>query len=544
MGSNRGPWPAEFNRYFKPRGEKPETTTVRPAMKAEKSAGKADITPHAGSMDTRMAQHLLRRTGFGVSVDEVNAMNGKPVQDIITDMLQEAGNQAMPEPPHWANSFLPPPNAEQAVFDAYFSNNIKWRFEYVQGWVTQLYEGGLRERMTLFWTNHFVTEVDVYFFAPMAYRYLTLMRTHALGNFKQLVHDVGIDPSMLVYLNGDSSVWFEPNENYARELLELFTMGQYDKNGDPNYTQDDIVELSRALTGWVVDYYSYTPVFMPQRFDNLKKNIFGVEDFFEYSEVIDTIFEQRGEQIAHFICSKLYSSFLYDTPDEGVVDALADIFLANNFEIAPVIDALLKSEHFYGEEFRGAKIKSPVDMMIGLMRESGAEQFRQETHEEVYWKLSDLGQQLLQPPNVAGWPGYRDWITTSTLPDRWQKTNELMDFTLTGYLIDVLPLARKLYDQNDPLLVFRMPVALAEHFVAAPADQLGFESPDEDFGGDLVNHPIPQEIVDGPQYVRDLTKIFLQGKPWYEWHMMQPGLFFFMLQYVKFLAELPEFQLK
>ena len=94
------------------------------------------------------------------------------------------------------------------------------------------------------------------------------------------------------------------------------------------------------------------------------------------------------------------------------------------------------------------------------------------------------------------------------------------------------------------MLVFRLPVALAQHFIAAPPDQLGYESPDVDFGGDLVTHPLPQEIVDGPEYVRDLTKIFLQGKPWYEWQPGQSGLFFFMLEYVRFLAELPEYQLK
>lgn len=540
MRAKKRAWPASFDRYFKERGEKPAQTS-RPAPTVNKST--STLAPYTGNFDAKMGQHLLRRAAFGASVDKLQALDGSPVDTVISEMVADAVNRPMPAPPHWVNAGLPPDGSSDAVFQAYFDNNVEWGFTYSQEWILSMYEGGLRERMTLFWSNHFVTEIEVYFFAPMVYRYLTLLRTHALGNFKQMVYEIGIDPAMLNYLNGDISYWWAPNENYARELLELFTMGQFDKHGNENYTQEDITELARALTGWGIDYATFDAFFDLGLHDFLRKSIFGVEGSFDYDRVIDLIFEQRSEQIAYFVCNKLYAAFVHDVPDDGIVQGLADIFLANDFEIAPVVEALLKSEHFYASEFQGAQIKSPVDMMVGLMHETGVTNFADNAHEIMYWMLRDMGQQLLQPPNVAGWPGYRDWISTATLPNRWDTSHYLYVSVLTGSYVNLIPVAEKLIDPADPQLAFKLPTLLAEHFVAVPPDQLGFEVSNQDFAGDLVTYPIPQEILDGPKHVRDLAKIFLQGNPWYEWHMNHPAVVFIMLDYLQFLTELPEYQL-
>ena len=543
MGYKRGAWPERFNVYFKPRGKKPAEASSTSVRAAAKTASHATLSPQQGDIDRAMSRHLLRRTGLGAAPDRKSAIENREVTAVVSELMQDAISRPMPEPPHWENAFLPPDGSSDEIFQAYFDNNSEWGVEYMQDWVLKLYDGGLREKMTLFWSGHFVTEIDVYFFAPMAFRYLTLLRRHALGNFKQLVYEIGLDPAMLVYLDGNENYWWEPNENYARELLELFTMGHFDKAGNENYTQDDIVELSRALTGWQVDYYSYSAYFDEGLHDTLKKNIFGVEDFFDYEKVIDHIFETRAPQIAHFICTKIYANFVHDTPDDQVVDAMVEIFIANDFEIAPVVEALLKSEHFFAPEFRGAKIKSPTDMMIGMMLESGAEKFGDDTHQIMFWLMRELGQQLLQPPNVAGWSGYRDWISTATMPNRWDLSAYMSYELLTGTILSLIPLVEKLVDVNDPLLAFHLPVALAEHFMAVSPDQLGFEAPVNGFGGDLITYPIPAEILDAPQHVQDLAKIFLQGVPWYEWHLGQGGIVFFLLDYLKFLTELPEYQL-
>ena len=541
MRARKRAWPASFDRYFKARGEKPAQIN-RPASIA-KRASSTSLAPYQGNFDVAMGQHLFRRIGFGASSDRLQDIDGLSVDAAISQLVADAVNRPMPEPPHWVDAGLPPDGSSDAVFQAYFDNNVEWGFTYSQEWILALYEGGLREQMTLFWSNHFVTEIDTYFFAPMAYRYLTLLRTHALGNFKQMVYEIGIDPAMLNYLNGEISYWWAPNENYARELLELFTMGQYDKDGNENYTQDDITELARALTGWGIDYSNFNAFFDLGLHDFLRKTIFGETGAFDYDRVIDLIFEQRSEQIAYFVCSKIYAAFVHDAPDDAIVQGLADIFLANDFEIAPVVEALLKSEHFYDAEFRGAKIKSPVDMMVGLMHETDAFRFASNAHEIMYWMLRDMGQQLLQPPNVAGWPGYRDWISTATLPDRWENAHYLYINVLTGNYVNLVPLALKLVDSNDPMIAFKLPAALASHFLAVPPDQLGFESPAQGFAGDLVTYPIPQEIMDGPQHVRDLAKIFLQGIPWYEWSLSHPAIVFNLLDYLQFMTELPEYQL-
>ncbi len=542
MGSRRGDWPATYDHYFKERSPRPEKSKQVHA-KARKATGTASLTPQEGVFDTQLSKHLMRRAGFGASCSDLETLNGAPVGEAVSEVVQAAIDQPLPEPPHWVNEFLPSPGSSQAIFDAYFNNNGTWGYEYSRDWVSELFAGGLQERMAMFWHNHFVTEIDVYFFAPMAYRYLTLLRTHALGNFKQMVYDVGIDPAMLVYLDGHENPWWEPNENYARELLELFTMGQFDKDGDPNYTQGDISEMARSLTGWSVDYYSYTSSFSNALFDPLKKTIFGVEDKFDYDKVIDLLFEHRSPQIAYFICAKLYAAFVHEVIDEDVVDEMTTIFLDNDFEIAPVVEALLKSAHFFAQDFRGARFKSPTELLVGMMSEADIESFRDGLNDSVYWKMRELGQQLLQPPNVGGWTEYRDWITTSTLPNRWQFAGDMLLYDLTGHIISFVPLSYKLHDPGDPLLVFKLPVLLVEYFIAVPPDQLSVESSAADFGGDLDTYPIPAEIMEGPQHVLDLTKVFLQGKPWYEWHLGQAGIVFFMLDYVQFLIELPEYQL-
>ena len=150
--------------------------------------------------------------------------------------------------------------------------------------------------MTLFWHNHFVTQYDDYFIAMHAYRYLKLLREHALGNLKGFCpYAIGRDPAMLKYLDGDvNQKPGEPNENYARELLELFTMGPKDKDGNDNYTQSDIEEIARALTGWVIDYLTHTTSFYAGFFDNGEKTFFGQTGAFGYDDVIDIIFEERG----------------------------------------------------------------------------------------------------------------------------------------------------------------------------------------------------------------------------------------------------------
>ena len=542
MDADKRWWPARFDSYFQPRGEKPERhrTASKTSTAIQLESGLAPYEPALTFEDT---QHLLRRTQFGATADTAQSMVGKSASDIVDQLVDVALAAPLPEPPHWHDAYLPKDGEPEAVFDAYFRNNNRWGNEYARDWLQALYNGGLRERMALFWHGHFVTERETYFFAPMVYQYVTLLRSRALGSFKDFVQAITLNPAMMIYLNGNQNVQQEPNENFARELLELFTMGHYDAQGNENYSQFDIIELSRALTGHYVDYRNFTTHWDVYRYDGGQKEIFGISSNYNTKRAIDHIFEARSRETAAFICRKLYKEFIHNVPDEAFIEELAEVFINHDFEIAPVMRALLKSQRFFDSALRGSRIKSPVAMLLNLLHQINFSVEEPEPYATLYWKSSDLGQRLLQPPNVAGWSGYRNWITTATLPSRWELIEELLRGDLTGYVTSVVPTARALIDTEDPHHVFKLPVSLAQHFMAVPVDNLGFEPPNSDFNGDLVTYPIPDDIMNGPAYVRDLAKIFLAGKPWYEWSLTAPGVIFQLLDYVQFLVELPEYQL-
>ena len=355
--------------------------------------------------------------------------------------------------------------------------------------------GGLREKLTLFWHDHVVTERDAYFLTIMTFQYVSLLRAHALGDFREFVIQVGIDPAMLVYLNGRLSTSHEPNENYARELLELFTMGQFDAEGQANYPQADIGELPRALTGWQVDYATFVTRYSYSRGDGTEKEIFGRRGKFDYRGVHDLIFEERSRQIADFLARKLYREFVYVTPNDEVVTALADILLAGGFEITPAVEAILSSQHFCGDEVIGSQVKSPVALFIGMLKELGHVAPSQDGLNCIGAGLRNLDQRLLDPPNVAGWPGHRTWISTSSLPARWSELEFLVRGGIAGYAYNLVPLAREILDSEAPLVAVMAPVRLAEHSISAPLSELSLDPP-EAFAGDLESHPIPVEIME------------------------------------------------
>lgn len=290
----------------------------------------------------------------------------------------------------------------------------------------------LAEKMTAFWSNHFVSEFKTdldYVVAPLLYRQNKLFRDTGLGNFRDLVKNVTLDGAMLVYLGGNLNTVGKPNENYARELMELFTTGL------GQYTEGDIQNAARILTGWRVGQYTneprpngiFNPYFVPTAHDTDAKEFFGVSfpartaesntEFLvrrdEINRLIDTIFEQRPQAVATFIARKLYRFFVYSNPsatDEGVISAMADLFVQKDFEIKPVIAALLKSAHFYDNVNIGAQLKTPEEFAVGVVCQIGGSVSASD--------IDAMGQTLFDPPNVAGWPGWHDWLTTTTYPIR------------------------------------------------------------------------------------------------------------------------------
>ena len=366
--------------------------------------------------DEHRAAHLLRRTLIGPTPKEIaEAVQSTP--EAVVDRLLEMPFLPPNPPAQWVyqDPFQKPDRDQRKIERQRVDETRVWWMELI---VNQ--EFSIQERMVLFWHDHFATQAKDVRRPQWMYLQNFLFRKHAVGNFKTIVEGVTRDPAMIRYLDSYLNRVGRPNENYARELMELFTMGE-----GSTYTEHDIGEAARALTGWVI--VGRQPVFRAGRFDKGQKTFLGQTGNFNEQDIIDIIFQQ--EVTAEFICGKLYREFVYEHPDKNVVSELAQIMRDNNYEIKPVLKTLLLSQHFFDPATIGAKIKSPVELVAGTARSLGfkAGKGRSISSEYLVYLAQVLGQKLLDPPNVAGWPGYRLWISTSTLPERHKMTDEMVD---------------------------------------------------------------------------------------------------------------------
>ena len=379
---------------------------------------KVFIPSNSNPWNKEKAKLLLRRMGFCTDFNSINRYLLMTPGDVVDELLQEANDLSPTTAPEWGYW----DNKE-------FNDSGNNKSYYHKIWQKQAFadfqKNAFRERLVLFWSNHFVVEyLDVNQPAYL-YQYYALLQTQVLGNFKTFVHQIGLNPAMLRYLNGYDNKNSSPNENYGRELYELFTLGQ--GNG---YVQEDITETSRALTGYnkTVRYGPIT--FNEKTFDKGNKTIFGRSGNWGYDDVIDILFDEKKDIIARFICEKIYRYFVSPKTDEAIVSSLAATMISNNFELTPVYSQLFKSEHFFEEKNSNVLIKSPIDLMLGLHKTLGFKlddtldlevQFRN--------KCTDMGQIIFSPVDVAGWQGNQDWINSETLPKRW----EFSDYLLIKY---------------------------------------------------------------------------------------------------------------
>lgn len=509
----------------------------------------AALTPYNGPWDRRRAAHLVRRTGFGASKRDVDrAFNDGSATAAVARLVETAATDPIPEAPQW--------------YQRGGGTGVQEMYDLQRRWFEAMRTKGLVEKMTLFWHNHFSTQWSVNegktnaSIAHLSYDHYKLLRLHALGNFKTLVRNVGLNPAMLVYLDGYVNKKGQANENYAREVCELFTMGQYDAANNPNYTEDDIKEIARAFTGWVVGSDNRAS-FDPSQHDRGNKTIFGQTDTFDYDGVIDLLFALRGPQTARFICRKIYCFFVQAMPDKSVISELAEVFLANQFEIAPVLQTLLGSSHFYDDTFVASRIKSPVEMLIGFLREAEVTPNTEllENMREVLTPTA-LNQELFNPPNVAGWPGLNPpdadnrpghyaWLTTGTLPSRWETAGRFL-YNENNNNYDPFVLAQKISDPSDPL---RLATDLAETLLPVPLGEAGIHQIEESFGGN-PDIPLPPDFLSGPAYSINLAKILLNGSPYYEWPRFSEQepenvdeARHLLRQFIDYLIQLPEYQL-
>ena len=376
------------------------------------------LAPYTTPLDKIRAAHLYRRLGFSASVQTINSAVGQNAGTLVDALINEAVTMPPLAAPAWADW-----NNSNYPADDDLARQLRraQQEEFAVSYTNGLLNNNLRDRLSFFWSNHFVTEIDVYDCNSFLYYYINCLQRNAIGNFKTFVSEIGLTSAMLYYLDGVYNNGNNPNENYARELYELFTLGE--GNG---YTEQDIIETAKALTGYVErgELGCEQVAFDPTRFDAGPKTILGQTGNWNYNDVIDILFQERPNEIAGFICQKLYEFFVHPDSDDDagnaqtIITGLANTMVANNFEIAPVLSQLFKSQHFFDDEAIGVIIKSPFDIYLNLINETNFA-YNDNTILNVVDTTRMLGQTLFDPFDVAGWQRDRTWINTNFIIGRW-----------------------------------------------------------------------------------------------------------------------------
>ncbi|MBV7532321.1 DUF1800 family protein [Chitinophaga sp. sic0106] len=454
----------------------PARSTVAAPKAARTTTG---IAPYSGPWGKQQILHLLKRTMFGVTPADLAAFSSMGMQQAVDTLLTV---QPDPQPPvnnygtdstgvSLGATWVRAPKGDIDTENDRITSYKSW-------WIGQLINQprSIHDKMVLFWHNHFVTETITVQDSRYLYQNYLTMHRHALGNFKALTKAITLDPAMLIYLNGYLNSKGAADENYARELHELFTVG---KGPDSKYTEDDVKATARVLTGFRIDDANLTSTFNTTQHDieNKQFSAFysnkvisgktGTNGATELDDLLTIIFLQP--EVAKFICRKLYRFFVYyeidDATEQNVIAPLADIFRTSGYDIKVVLNALLTSEHFFDPLNYACLIKPPVDFCVGVFREFNVQFPSDYTTRYECWKVihstaAYMLQNLGDPPLVAGWDAYYQapsfhelWINTDTLPKRNMLTDALISdrgFNFNMF-IDPMAFAAQLPNPGDPV---------------------------------------------------------------------------------------------
>ncbi len=420
--------------------------------------------------DMQKVRHLFNRCNGGASYEEMRAAVNSSPSAIVNQIVNNAVDIKL-EVPEYANLLKP---RESRDSEYAYKDYMMW------DWIEGMMTSGFRYKMTLFWHSHFATQAIVYTSKiRRVWNYYRTLSEGALGDFRTLCKNIGQTDAMLIFLNGNVNLSSDPNENYARELFELFTLGE--GNG---YTEQDIVEAARALTGYKISDEDHPISYIELNdFDHTPKTIFGQTGNFDFEQTHDLIFTERAGFCAKHICRKLYQQFIYHHPNENFVAEMANYF-KQDWNIAKLMKKVLSSEHFYHADAMGTQIKDPITSYLGLIRYSNIRSYNynlpieQETESDIkvednfydlIWNFINFtGQRILNPPNVAGWQGHRKWINQNLYVVRKQNLTLLVNqLTKTGLLKIRDMLVEMTNTTNNPKLITQ---ACVEHFIQVPLE--------------------------------------------------------------------------
>jgi uncharacterized protein (DUF1800 family) len=392
----------------------------------------ARLPSHCWNFDT--AAHLLVRAGFGGTPAQIETLVNQGMATAVDSLLD-----ALPEnvqPPVWAvpNNLQDLQLQIRQTADSEEKRELRKQFrqqaneelrELLHWWILRMTQtrAPLVENMTLFWHGHFATSAEKVHQPYKMWLQNETFRAHALGNFGVLTKAVSRDPAMMVWLDLVQSQKNKPNENFARELMELFTLGE------GHYSENDVKESARAFTGYRIDPLSQSFRFAANQHDPTSKTFLQKSGLWNGDQIIDMILAQPA--CARFIVTKLWKYFVSDDPGPDLIEALASQFRTTNYELKPLLQTIVTSEEFYGAKAMNSLIKSPVRLVIQGSRTVGLPVLEGKFLQTVF---RQLGQVPLYPPNVKGWEGGKSWINTATLTARYEFSRQLVEGLSPGQL--------------------------------------------------------------------------------------------------------------
>ena len=398
------------------------------------------------SLDKKiLIAHLLRRAGFGCTYDQIEKLSLMEYDDVV-DLL--------------INPEYGPPK-DQDLLDRYFIASVEARTarhaDPQWTWRLAKSEKQLEEKIALFWHGLLAVGGIKLDHGLAMLEEIDLFRKYGLGKFETLLLKISEDPGMMYWLDNQNSHKDAPNENYGRELLELFSMG-IDENGEGSYTEDDVKTAARAFTGWA-SRPTPPPFFLgpfPMEFsfdksdhDNTEKTFLGEKGNFNGNDIVNMV--ATHPSTAKFICKRLYLYFVSETEDWDEINKLSDVFLKNNGEIKKVLEAMFKSEHFKSDDIRFKKVKSPSDLVFGVSRLVDKYKIPDLDSAELAINTLLMGQFLMNPPSVEGWHEGEEWIDSGSLIERINyASTEISDTSSSGVkrIIEIIK-ETNITDSND-----------------------------------------------------------------------------------------------
>ena len=391
---------------------------VRMAAGYLRPAGRVDVMtalgPYHGPWDDRLAAHLLRRAGFSGTPGEVARLAAMSPHDAAESLIHFPDTSALAPAPEVMAYPSSPRFAFKGLDEMQKREAARARRQEAVGDIIALQEwwlgrmlttpAPLQEKMTFVLHGHFTTAaVQKGVWPNLVLAQNQLFRQYALGNLHDLTVAVSKDPAMLLYLDNAENNKSHPNENYSRELMELFTLGL------GNYTEEDVRQSARAFTGWTIDRQTGEFTFNPRTHDDGVKTFLSRTGNFDGTDIVDIIYQQRAAET--FWATTLLNAFVYNDPEPELVNEFANVIARNRFELAPTMSTLLRSNVFYSQRAYRALVKSPVEFVVGAHKQLGLDRIVAGTPAA----LRSMGQVLYYPPNVAGWPGGANWLTSQML---------------------------------------------------------------------------------------------------------------------------------